>query len=583
MSKLLALQSAETLIDVAFLLDTPTSSLIHTLYKAPEASKYKTFDIPKKNGGVRTIHAPVGKLKIYQKILANLLYECADELDAANPRKPLSHGFRKGRSIISNASQHKNRRYVLNLDLEDFFPTFHFGRVRGFFIKDQGFALKPGCATILAQIACFDGALPQGSPCSPIIADLIAHVLDLRLVRFAKQHRVTYSRYADDLTFSTNEKTFPPALAIGGTSSSDPWVLAEPLIDRITSTGFVVNATKTRMHVAGSRQMVTGLTVNEKVNISQAYWRGVRSMCHALFKTGTYHRSAALPGDPTALITDLRPLRGVLAHVHNVKATSPIKPATSSKALLFGQRQHEDFHFYDRFVAPERPLVITEGQTDPVYLRNAIRHLPAFQPSLGQITPEGFRYSLSFFNHENTVAKILRITGGFDQLKTFARTYRKQLSRYAHKPLTHPVIIMLDNDAAITEFAATMAKTYHVNVSLKTTMPFYHLTDNLYLVKTPELGTTGKSCIEDMFDAATKAIPLDGKVFHIDDKTFDPAKHIKKVPFAKKVVPQNATVISWAGFDLLLKRIVAVIDDYKPPTTPVTAASSISATTQSPP
>lgn len=582
MSKLLALQSAETLIDVASLLDTPTSSLIHTLYKAPEASKYQTFDIPKKNGEVRTIHAPIGKLKIYQKVLANLLYDCADELDVASPRKPLSHGFRKGRSIISNASQHKNRRFVLNLDLEDFFPTFHFGRVRGFFIKDQGFALKPGCATILAQIACFNGALPQGSPCSPIIADLIAHVLDLRLVRFAKQHRVTYSRYADDLTFSTNEKTFPSALATGGTSSSDPWVLATPLIDRITSTGFAVNAAKTRMHVAGSRQMVTGLTVNEKVNVSQAYWRGVRSMCHSLFKTGSYHRSTALPGDPTILITDLQPLRGILAHVHHVKANSPIKPA-GSKASFFGQRQHEDFHFYDRFVALDRPLVITEGQTDPVYLRNAIRYLPAFQPLLGQMTTEGFRYTLGFFDHENTVAKILRITGGFDQLKTFARTYHKRLSRYAHKPLMHPVIILLDNDAAITEFAATISKTYHVTVGMKTTMPFYHLTDNLYLVKTLELGATGKSCIEDMFDAATKAIPLDGKVFHTDDKTFDPAKHIKKVPFAKKVIPQNAGVISWTGFNPLLARIAAVIADYKPPATPFVVAALSSAKALGPP
>ncbi|MFO3797449.1 MAG: reverse transcriptase domain-containing protein, partial [Anaerolineales bacterium] len=333
MSKLAALQSAETLVDVADLLDTPTSTLIHTLYKLPEASKYTTFDIPKKSGGVRTIHAPVGKLKVYQRVLADILYECADEIDAASPRRPLSHGFRRGRSIVTNASQHKKRRFVLNLDLENFFPTFHFGRVRGFFIKDQGFALKPGCATILAQLACFQGSLPQGSPCSPIIADLIAHVLDLRLVRFAKQHRVTYSRYADDLTFSTNAKAFPTALATGGTSPSDPWILAATLVDRITSTGFTVNAAKTRMHVSSSRQTVTGLTVNEKVNISQAYWRGARSMCHALFQTGTYHRHAAMPGDASIPIMEMHTLRGILAHIRHVKNVSSIKPDPVTKVL----------------------------------------------------------------------------------------------------------------------------------------------------------------------------------------------------------------------------------------------------------
>lgn len=204
----------------------------------------------------------MGKLKIYQRALADILYDCVAELEATHRRKPLSHGFRRERSIFSNASQHKRRRFVFNMDLEDFFPTFHFGRVRGFFIKDRDFALKPECATILAQLACFQGHLPQGSPCSPIIADLIAHILDVRLVRFAKQHRVTYSRYADDLTFSTNEKIFPNALA--RTSGAGRWQPSRPLLDLIQSFDFRVNRTKTRMHVRGSRQTVTGLTVNEK-------------------------------------------------------------------------------------------------------------------------------------------------------------------------------------------------------------------------------------------------------------------------------------------------------------------------------
>lgn len=570
MSKLLALQSAETLVDVADLLDTPTSTLIHTLYKLPETSKYTTFDIPKKSGGVRTIHAPIGKLKIYQRVLADILYECADEIDAASPRKPLSHGFRRGRSIVTNASQHKKRRFVLNLDLENFFPTFHFGRVRGFFIKDQSFALKPGCATIIAQLACFQGYLPQGSPCSPIIADLIAHVLDLRLVRFAKKHRVTYSRYADDLTFSTNEKTFPSALATGGTSPSDSWVLAAPLVGRISSTGFVVNGAKTRMHVAGSRQIVTGLTVNEKVNISQTYWRGARSMCHSLFQTGTYHRHAAMPGDANVAITDLHTLRGILGHIRHIKSASAVKPDVATNTRFFGQRVHEDFHFYDNFVAPNRPLVVTEGKTDPIYLRNAIRHLPAFQPLLGQTTPQGFRYGVGFFNHENIIAEMLKMRGGSEQMNTFARTYRKRLERYAHRPLGHPVILLLDNDSGLTALSSMVKKTYGITVDLKTASPFYHLTDNLYLVKTPETGTTGSSCIEDMFDAKTKAIPLDGKVFHLDKKTFDSEKHIDKVPFAKRVITEHAAKIDWSGFEGLLKRITAVLMDYTAPSSPFT-------------
>src|SRR5690606_10472469 len=129
-------------------------------------------------------------------------------------RRSLAHGFERRRSIVTNASLHKRRRYVLNLDLEDFFPSFNFGRIRGFFIKDKHFGLDEKVATVLAQIACHDNELPQGSPCSPIISNLVAHLLDVRLARMAKRYKCTYSRYADDRTFSTNQREFPSQLAV---------------------------------------------------------------------------------------------------------------------------------------------------------------------------------------------------------------------------------------------------------------------------------------------------------------------------------------------------------------------------------
>ena len=96
----------------------------------------------------------------------------------------------------------------------NFFPSINFGRVRGFFLKDKHFSLQPPVATVLAQIACFENELPQGSPCSPVISNLIGHVLDGRLARFAKTHKCTYSRYADDITFSTSRKDFPPEIGV---------------------------------------------------------------------------------------------------------------------------------------------------------------------------------------------------------------------------------------------------------------------------------------------------------------------------------------------------------------------------------
>jgi hypothetical protein len=114
-------------------------------------------------------HDPVTRCwALLQQRLANLLYDCLDELKKATPaRRSLAHGFERKRNIITNASLHKRRRYVLNLDLEDFFPSINFGRVRGFFLKDKHFAVQPTVATIIAQIAYHENELPEASPCSP--------------------------------------------------------------------------------------------------------------------------------------------------------------------------------------------------------------------------------------------------------------------------------------------------------------------------------------------------------------------------------------------------------------------------------
>ena len=313
LSKLERLKSAKTLGDLATLVGFTPSGLSFVLYKQSMAAKYYEFEVPKKGGGTRKISAPLGALKKIQRGLADLLNDCRVELLEASPRKPLSHGFTKkppketklpkerrgALSILTNAHNHTNRRYVLNLDIADFFPTFNFGRVRGFFIKNRDYQLDPKIATILAQIACLDNALPQGSPCSPVIADMIAHTLDVRLVNLAKENGATYSRYADDLTFSTRKKEFPIALAISGKTIADPWELGAPLIKIIERTGFKVNPSKTRMQIRPSRQTVTSLTVNAKVNIRSDYWRSARSMCHALFTTGVYFKLGAAGGTKT--------------------------------------------------------------------------------------------------------------------------------------------------------------------------------------------------------------------------------------------------------------------------------------------
>ena len=170
MSQLKQLRAATTLSDVARLLEIKPGMLSFLLYKKPKGALYAKFDIPKRHGGTREIWAPDKDLKLVQHRLANLLQNCVEEINAGRghvedgKRHGVAHGFKRKHTIMTNARVHVTRRYVFNVDLHDFFGTINFGRVRGFFLKDKNFALQEKVATVIAQIACHENKLPQGSP-----------------------------------------------------------------------------------------------------------------------------------------------------------------------------------------------------------------------------------------------------------------------------------------------------------------------------------------------------------------------------------------------------------------------------------
>src|SRR5436853_226900 len=117
MSKLNSLKSTAALSDLAKLLEFRPSALAYILFKRAATAKYKTFEIPKRNGGTRTIKAPMDRLKLLQQKLSILLQDCIDEINQTKNRKDrIAHGFKRKRSIITNARQHRNRRYVFNID-----------------------------------------------------------------------------------------------------------------------------------------------------------------------------------------------------------------------------------------------------------------------------------------------------------------------------------------------------------------------------------------------------------------------------------------------------------------------------------
>lgn len=569
MSKLQKLRDAEKLEDVAKLLGFTPSGLSFVLYKLSDSKKYTLFEIPKRNGGKREIKSPEARLSLLQRRLATLLTECLEELKIANPpRRSLAHGFEKGRSIITNAKLHQRRRYVFNLDLADFFPSINFGRVRGFFLKDKNFELKPPVATVLAQIACFQNELPQGSPCSPVISNLIGHVLDGRLARLAKTYKCTYSRYADDITFSTNRKDFPPEVAVSTGVST--WRVGEELRARIKDAGFEINEKKTRMQFCGSRQITTGLMVNKKVNIRHEYFRAARHMCKALFTTGSYFRmvpatlAGGAIGDPPIkeVITSLNPLGGTLAHIYQVKNAADLRDSDSKKANPTATRSlYFRFLFYKYFVAHSRPLVVAEGKTDSVYLRAAIQYLPAYHPRLGEIVSGKLETKITFMNFSATVHDVMQLGHGTGDQLFLIKDYERHLRVYSHAPLAHPVIVLFDNDDGAKSLFGYARNKGHTKIGIDSTDAFYYLGYNLYLMKTPEPGSGNKSCIEDLFPAALLKTLIDGKTFD-PNKDHEEAGKYGKVIFAKRVVIPNAATIDFSAFAPLLDRIVAVLDHH---------------------
>ena len=227
---------------------------------------YKEFDIPKRTGGTRRITAPTGKLKDVQKCISVLVAPYYQVPDCV-------HGFAEGKSVASNASMHTAKNYVLNIDLKDFFPTITYTRVVKS-LKELGF--NDEVSDIIArlctipmwdeQIQMLRNSLPQGSPASPLLSNIVCSTLDQRLSVLAKRYGLTYSRYADDITFSSNHSVY----------AKDGEFFKE-FEDIVRSSGFKINEKKTRLQKRGSRQEVTGIIVGEKINTYRQFTKNLRA------------------------------------------------------------------------------------------------------------------------------------------------------------------------------------------------------------------------------------------------------------------------------------------------------------------
>lgn len=568
------IKNITTIRKVASYLDVPLKQLTFILYKKTVDEFYNTFQIPKKDGTFRTINSPTGILKGIQKNLAVNLYNYDDYL--CNEHKiirKISHGFERNKDIISNAKIHRNKRYVINLDLENFFDSFNFGRVKGFFEKNKYFLLEPKIAIIFAQLTCYKGSLPQGAPSSPIITNFICRSLDFRLYKLAKQYKLDYTRYADDLTFSTNHHNF---LII----KDSFFKKLEKIINR---SGFNINKSKTRICYKTSNQTVTGLTVNKNINVNYKYYKTTIAMAHSLYSKGNFY----IDNNQKVLGT-MDQLEGRFNYIYHVWRQERNLP-TNAKTFFDNKenlnnrfRHYERFIFYKYFYNNKLPLIITEGKTDPLYIKAALKNLYKRYPNLITKTSENefifhctflkrtSRFQNFFGLYEDGADSMMNIYHAFLGKKNIFEFFKK----FKQVPKS-PVILLFDNELdnrrnekrPLQKLLGLLKKDIKKNCdnSIRN-IGFFRFNEdvNLYLLVIPNLQQNSNKHnieIEDLFDNQTLSVKLQGKTF-CRDSSFDKSKNYGKNELSI-YVEKHFLNINFEGFTPLLDNLNKIVLSWK--------------------
>ncbi len=557
MIKISDVNSLDSLADI---LNIPLKKLTYVLYAKHPNSYYSTFEIPKANGDMRTIHAPYTDLKSIQSTLATILSSHIKECNNANSiHSNISHAFVKGKGIISNASVHLHKRYILNVDLKDYFEHFHFGRVRGFFHKNKYFKLPIEIATVLAQLTCYEGKLPQGAPTSPVITNMISNILDMRLLPIIKKYGLNYTRYADDMTFSTNRTDF----------KTKHLAFLEELRSEITNFGFEINDKKTRLIYIDSHQEVTGLVVNQKINVRRDFYKETRAMANSLYTTGEFQINGA-----NGSINQLNGRFSYIRQIDNYHYKKE-KREHNFRKLSSREKEYQRFLFYRYFFANTQPLIVTEGKTDIRYLKSALKKHYSEYPRLIEKKPDGnFSFHISFLNRTEVLRDFLGIfLDGADTMKNIYNAYIGQngLTNYeeyfkkktGHLPF-NPVLLLFDNEQQgcnkknqkpLKEFIAYIKH----NEELLFNKPV-NIHTNLYLLTIPLVNDMSECEMEDLFDQTTLSHSINGKTF-TKEATYDTTLFYGKNDFSNYIAG-NYRSINFEQFKPLLDTIDQTLVNY---------------------
>lgn len=564
--------------ELADVLGINVSTLTYVLYVRGVDSFYHSFEIPKKSGGIRRIHAPVDQLRYIQEKIYTLLWNHQTTLhQEMKNNSNIAHAFIKEKSTTTNAQIHRNKYVVLNVDLESFFESFHFGRVAGYFEKNRYFALPHDIAIMIAQLTCYHGSLPQGAPTSPIITNLICQILDYRILKLAKKYKMDYTRYADDMTFSTNNRAF--------IEKKDGFL--NELGDIIQRAGFSVNRKKTRISLKDSQQIATGLVVNKKIAVPAAYYRETRAMAHHLYRYGYF----TIDGKRGSLAQLEGRFSYITQYTKNNSATIKDK-YVFQRALDGREREYRKFLFYKYFYVNEKPLVLTEGKTDIRYIKAALKKLYLEYPTLITKDETGeYIFHIDFLNRFNTAKtkntglpqpkklnRLVKYFGlfedGAEPMKNLIEFYKYstsnlpnyycEIKHLSNRNPQHPVILLFDNEMDKNyPLGKIVSKLKAEDIKrLQSELRLHFIEDsNLFLATNPLREGEKCSVIESLFDKETLALKIEGKSLSLNNEYNNEMFYGKEV-FSWYVM-EHADQIDFSGFRGLLNVLVAVIEDYK--------------------
>ena len=340
----------------------------------------------------------------------------------------------------------------------------------------------------------------------------------MKILELSKKYRLDYTRYADDLSFSTNNKVF----------GKEYLNFIHELSILLERNGFEINQNKTRLEYHSSKQEVTGLTVNNKINANKEFIKNTRAMANQLYKTNSFQIDGK---DGT-----LNQLEGRFAFINQLDwSNNKIEYRTTNKknnkkfisGLNIREKQYQYFLFYKYFFRPAKPTIVTEGKTDILHIKSALmKYCDKYPKLIAKVARDKYKFNVYFLNRTKRLNYFLGISGnGADSMKNIWNFYNgknncKNIYGYMETKCqtessdkVNPVILLFDNEQKSERPLRKFLK--HSNIEMRYEEIYKPLNKNLFLltIPFPPNKKLDECEIEDLYSEETLNATINEKKF----------------------------------------------------------------------